>query len=319
MESVSCNLCQAETARHWLTSEDPVTGESFDIVQCSRCGLRYTNPRPTPDAMAVYYARPEKLSSIGRRVKRWLRRRRARWSAAGLPPGRVLEIGCGDGWMLDTLRAGGWEAVGTERSEGSAARARKLGLDVRVGDLAGHAFAAQSFDLVILWHVLEHLHDPLGTLTQVRRLIRPAGRLIVAVPNSDSWQMRLAGRRWVHLDVPRHLYHFNPATLGLLLPTAGFRARAWFWGISAYDIRGWWEMVTTYSASTATAATASLLAALMTPLAIGLSALAARRRASATIIVQALLGAQNSPLTNRRCFDIIGAHLLRKTLHNLNT
>lgn len=286
MESIACNLCRCPSATHWLTSINRVAGESFDVVQCPHCGLRYTSPRPTADELAAYYPEPPPPPRSARILRRWLRRRRALWSAAGLPPGRALEIGCGDGWMLDALRRLGWDVVGTERSPQGAARARSLGLDVRVGELAGCGFALQSFDLMILWHVLEHLHDPLGTLTEVRRLTRPSGRLVVAVPNVASWQARVAGRRWFHLDLPRHLYHFDPQTLAATLGRAGFHIQTWSFSCLAYEWRGWWELLSGWGRS---AWSAGALASLSAPLTVALSTVAAIRRAGAAISVQALL------------------------------
>ncbi len=284
MESNACNLCRHQSATHWLTSVDHISGEGFDIVQCSRCGLRYTSPRPTADEMAAYYSEPVAPSPPARILRRRLRERRARWCAAGLPPGRALEIGCGDGWMLETLRRMGWWVVGTERSPQSAVRAQSLGLDVRVGELAGCGFAPQSLDLVILWHVLEHLHDPLGALMEVRRLIHPSGRLVVAVPNAASWPARVAGRRWFHLDLPRHLYHFAPQTLAAMLGRAGFRIQTWSFSSPTYECRGWWELLRVWSRSDWLA---GALASLTTPLAVVLSTVAAFRGAGAAVSVHA--------------------------------
>ena len=288
MESIACNLCRHQSTTHWLTSVDRVSGEGFDIVQCSRCGLRYTSPRPTADELAAYYPEPAVPSRLARILTRILRRRlrerRARWCAAGLPPGRALEIGCGDGWMLETLRRMGWWVVGTERSPQSAVRARSLGLDVRVGELAGWGFAPQSFDLVILWHALEHLHDPLGTLIEVRRRMRPTGRLVVAVPNVASWQARVSGRRWFHLDLPRHLYHFDPQTLTAMLGRAGFHIQTWSFSSPTYECRGWWELLSAWGWSDWPA---GALASLTIPLAVVLSTVAAFRRAGAAVSVHA--------------------------------
>ncbi len=278
MQSVACNLCRHGATTPWLTATDRVTGESFDIVQCVHCGLRYTNPRPAPDEMATYYPGPARLSGLARVLRRRLRECRARWSATGLPPGWALEIGCGDGWMLDALRRMGWVVAGTERSQRSAASPRRLGLDVLVEGMAGGAFAARSFDLVILWHVLEHLHDPLGTLMEVNRIIRPGGRLVVAVPNIESWQARVAGRRWFHLEAPRHLYHFAPQTLDAMLERAGFQVTRWSFGQMAYELRGWWELFAYYARG---------LAILATLLMFPIFAVASRNRSTAAMAVQA--------------------------------
>jgi SAM-dependent methyltransferase len=195
-----------------------------------------------------------------------------------------LELGCGDGWLLEALRQAGWDVVGIERSEKAALRATRLGLDVQVGDWVGCGFPAASFDLVILWHVLEHLHDPLATLAEVHRVMRSSGRLVIAVPNVDSWQAKVAGRRWVHLDVPRHLYHFDPTTLESLLARAGFQAQVWSWFSPVYELRGWWEAVAAHAESRAVSRS---LQALTIPCALALSIVSAHRKASAAMTVQA--------------------------------
>ncbi|MFQ5854079.1 MAG: class I SAM-dependent methyltransferase [Anaerolineae bacterium] len=263
---------------------DRVTGQSFDILRCCQCGLRYTSPRPPADELAVYYPQPLDPPWLAQIVRRWLRRRRAQWSAAGQPPGRALEIGCGDGWMLNALRQAGWEVVGTERSEESAARPRNLGLDVRVGNVDRCGFPAASFDLVILWHALEHLDDPLATLIEARRIMCPTGRLVVAVPNADSWQARVAGRRWVHLDVPRHLYHFGPETLAATLERAGFSLETWSFSSLTYECRGWWDSP---AACVGSSMLTYALAGLLLPFAVTLSTIAAYRKASAAMTVRA--------------------------------
>jgi len=235
----------AHCTTHLFAASDYVTGEWFDVVRCNQCGLVYTNPRPTREGMPRYYP-PEYHAHhkdlLRRSVEaliRQVRYRRNREVLCWLPsdrPGRVLDIGCGQGWQLYDLRARGAEVVGTELSEDAARFARQeLGLDVRVGlledvrngmqwgSLPSPGFAAQSFDLIMAWHALEHLPSPRRTLTEAHRLLRPGGHLLIAVPNFDSLQARIAGQHWFHLDVPRHVYHFSRHTLVALLEDVGFR------------------------------------------------------------------------------------------------
>ncbi|MFQ5344107.1 MAG: methyltransferase domain-containing protein, partial [Anaerolineae bacterium] len=136
------------------------------------------------------------------------------------------------------------------------------------------------------WHVLEHLHDPLGTLMEVRCLMHPSGRLVVAVPNVASWQARVAGRQWFHLDLPRHLYHFDPQTLAAMLGRAEFSIQTWSFSSLAYECRGWWELLSAWGRSDRWPAGA--LASPTIPLAVVLSRVAAFRGAGAAISVQAL-------------------------------
>jgi len=138
--------------------------------------------------------------------------------------GRILDVGCGRGNFLEVMAARGFDVYGTEFSAVSAQRARMLFPDrIFLGEHATTELAEQQFDLITLWHVIEHLRDPYGTVCRLHKLLKPEGRLVLAQPNIDSWQARLGGAVWFHLDIPRHLYHFSPTTLAALLDQAGFR------------------------------------------------------------------------------------------------
>ncbi len=138
------------------------------------------------------------------------------------PGGRLLDVGCGSGLYLRAMRRLGWQVSGVELSAKAAAYAREaLGLDVREGSLEEAGFPDEHFDVVTLWHVLEHLPSPRRTLQEVVRVLKPDGILICEVPNIDSLQSRVMGHRWFHLDPPRHLYAFSPATLRAMLQAAG--------------------------------------------------------------------------------------------------
>ncbi len=101
------------------------------------------------------------------------------------------------------------------------------GLNFYKGELDSLPLEAESFDLVIVWHALEHVEDPLGTLEIAARLLCSSGRLVIAVPNFSSWQAQVFGPQWFHLDVPRHLYHFTPQTLEQGISRAGLRLDSW--------------------------------------------------------------------------------------------
>jgi len=210
-------------------------GECFDLRGCSACGLVSTWPAPTLETLeqayrSEYYgADTSKFVGL---VERWTRhaaRRRAATlvashaKAGGNAGGslRVLDIGCGRGVLLEGFRALGHDATGVER-KGSPFE----GLPgVVCGHLAALDFAPASFDLIVLWHVLEHLDDPRETLRQAQRLLRPDGSLFISVPNFGSLQSRLFRGYWFHLDLPRHLFHFNAGAMTRLLAACGFTPR----------------------------------------------------------------------------------------------
>jgi 2-polyprenyl-3-methyl-5-hydroxy-6-metoxy-1,4-benzoquinol methylase len=137
--------------------------------------------------------------------------------------GRALDIGCGNGSHLLALHALGWDVTGFDLHDKTDPAVREAGIPVWTGRLDALRPHRGTFDVVSMWHVLEHLHDPAAELAQVRELLSPEGTLVVEVPNSASAAAHLLGARWHQWDIPRHLSHFTPRTLARLFAGAGFR------------------------------------------------------------------------------------------------
>lgn len=139
-------------------------------------------------------------------------------------PSRVLDIGCSTGRFLAHMKSWGWEVQGVEPDSAAAGRAQALfGVPV-VNEAFGRGqFEPESFALVTMWNVLEHLPDPLDSLVEVARLLRPGGWFVAQVPNLKSLEVRLAGDKAFQLDLPRHFYHLEAATLSDLVTKAGLR------------------------------------------------------------------------------------------------
>jgi SAM-dependent methyltransferase len=229
--AVSCDHPSA-SQEVLFPARDYITGDAFQVLRCRDCGLAHTDPLPPAEQMRNYY--PTSYYGTERRFIKaidWLldrvnaRKARRLAGAAGSEPGSVLEVGCGHGLVLDQLRRLGWNVTGTEITEESSLYARQvLGLDVRIGDLRGLALPDDSYDLVIVWHVLEHLPDPEGQLREIGRILRPGGLLVVGVPNFGSTEALWARDKWFHLDVPRHLSHFSPKSLRHMFAAAGLES-----------------------------------------------------------------------------------------------
>ena len=186
-------------------------------ITCPRCGVATTDPWPGEAELAAAYGswyRPEsgRFSGAGDRFLRRSRGLLARRLDREAPPGRVLDVGAGDGALLDALHAAGREALGLERYA-----ARPDVVDTPLEDLEGE-FAA-----VVFWHSLEHLPRPAEALGHAAGLLAPGGLLVVAIPNSDSLQARAFGDRWLALDLPRHLVHVPAAALRRRLVEEGLR------------------------------------------------------------------------------------------------
>lgn len=145
---------------------------------------------------------------------------KARQAAAGLSLGAVLDVGCGTGEFLVEMRRRGWQGWGIEKEEAAAQIAREAGCPVLMGDLLDVDLEGRTFDLITLWHSLEHLPDPKGVLAELSRHLKSSGRLVIALPNPDSLDARFYRSRWAAWDAPRHLYHFRPTDLQQLLSQA---------------------------------------------------------------------------------------------------
>jgi 2-polyprenyl-3-methyl-5-hydroxy-6-metoxy-1,4-benzoquinol methylase len=216
-----CHLCGNAEHAPLLEAADPVTHTRFLIVRCKRCSLSFTNPRP--DAVSIHPFYPEDYRCHQRQTGKRYRRHNAHVQL--LPPHgqrRLLDVGCGAGRFLERMHALGWNVIGLDTSEVAVARIRECGFNAHVGTLPQSQWSDASFDAITLWQSLEHMHQPLEALQEVHRLLTPAGTLIVAVPNFDSWAALHFGSDWYGLDLPRHLTHFTPETLRGMLQQTGF-------------------------------------------------------------------------------------------------
>ncbi len=143
------------------------------------------------------------------------------WLKAGTR-GRLLDVGAGSGWLVEHMNDLGWQAEGLDFDLQSVASARERGLIFHQGGLPEQGFAEASFDAVTMSHCIEHVHDPLAWLVEVRRILRPGGRLALATPNNASFGHTTFGESWFALDPPRHLHLFNSAAMTSLMQRGGF-------------------------------------------------------------------------------------------------
>ena len=141
---------------------------------------------------------------------------------AGPEKGRMFDVGCGDGSVLKLAQELGWNAEGVDFDARAVDTARLKGLSVRLGGLAEQRYLDESFDLVLMSHVIEHIYDPAATFREIRRVLRPGGTLAVTTPNAGSWGHSHFGAAWRGLEAPRHLQIFNGKTLAALARSAGF-------------------------------------------------------------------------------------------------
>ena len=209
MTSASCAWC-GRPAR-------PVDGR---LAVCDGCGTATTYPVPDDAELTAAYNgwyRPATGRFAGggdvflRRSRAWLARRLDRLA----PPGPVLDVGAGEGALLDALRTRGRSALGLERASTRS--------DVRAGELTEFDERPGEWAAVVFWHSLEHLRDPGAALDRAAALLAPGGVVVIAVPNRASWQARAFGARWFALDLPRHLVHLPAGALMDGLAARGLR------------------------------------------------------------------------------------------------
>lgn len=236
----------------------------FPIVRCLRCSLCFVNPRPTREELPSYHpgefyyayrplVTPRGRAKVRAAFKRWtasahfgypmssgpvarafqwlvtypVQQRLARIVIPHDPPGRLLDVGCGSGeflhWMHGHSR---WEVHGVEPSPVGSAYARDvLGLDVVTGTLIDARWPSDHFDVVTFWDSFIHVPDPMETLSELRRILKPNGVATFIAPNIESYEAKVFGPNWFMLDVPRHLYHYSPRTITAMLERGGFRVR----------------------------------------------------------------------------------------------
>jgi SAM-dependent methyltransferase len=231
-----CNSCDSPLTQGLQAVRDPQSLETFDIRSCTSCGLGHTSP--IPEDLGAYYGE----AYYGKRhsfTDRYCLARRIRiLGSATSRKGTLLDIGCGDGNFLSAAIGHGWRGVGTDIG-GAAENARRAGLDVH-GSL-DEVRSKGPFDAVTMWHTLEHFTDPKSTLEGARSVLAQDGTLIVAVPDAAGLQASLFKGSWFHLDVPRHLYHFNRSALESLLSRAGFTVKKWHHQELELDVFGWMQ------------------------------------------------------------------------------
>lgn len=234
LEAPNCALCGCAEAETLFVARDRLLGQpgEFPVARCANCRLVFLKPRPTTAALSAYYPDAyypldEVPSAEARAVATDLLGKVTSWSRShGLKRPRLLDVGCGVGYFLHLAQDAGMQVRGLELSESAVNYARtNYGLNVAQGTLDEVTIAPESCDIVVLWHVLEHLPDPVAALRQISQILAPGGLLLAAVPNFGSIEARVFGRRWYSLDAPRHLYHFTPETLQRVVERAGLTPR----------------------------------------------------------------------------------------------
>jgi 2-polyprenyl-3-methyl-5-hydroxy-6-metoxy-1,4-benzoquinol methylase len=232
----NCLCCGGKDYELYVKAKDNYSTEYFDIVKCKECGFIFTNPRPNPHEISRYYTSPDYMShnshsrglvqSIYRYARKYMMRKKLALiqDVAGTEKNfAMLDFGCGTGDFLGFVKQHGIYAEGVEPD----AHAREVAKSVNNVDTysleSSEDITPGKFDVITLWHVLEHVHELHAQIDYFYRWLKPGGKLLIALPNINSYDAKKYGMYWDALDVPRHLYHYAPKNLQQIIEKHHFR------------------------------------------------------------------------------------------------
>ncbi|MCF3108623.1 class I SAM-dependent methyltransferase [Niabella sp. CC-SYL272] len=234
----ACPVCGSAQIRPvFLVKDYTVSGEVFPVEECRSCSLRFTQDVPDQLSIGPYYKSEDYISHSNTRkgfisrMYQMVRTRTTQQKAALVEryaqkrKGLLLDLGCGTGTFLNTMKNRGWEVAGLEPD----ADARKMAKQLYHLDIAPshelYQLNGEQFDAITLWHVLEHVHELHAYMEQLKKILKPDGVLLIAVPNYTSGDADVYEQYWAAYDVPRHLYHFSPKAMEVLTERHGLRIK----------------------------------------------------------------------------------------------
>jgi len=225
-----CPVCKTGSIAPVFSAKDnTVSHKNFEVWQCNACTARFTQDIPEQDAIGAYYASENYISHSDTKegLINWLyhtvrsRTLRSKMNLikaeTGLQRGNILDVGCGTGAFLHTMQQSGWKTTGLEPDETARAKAASL---YNINPLPSpelFKLASGSYDAITMWHVLEHVHQLHEYIDQLKSLLTEKGKLFIAVPNYTSSDAAAYKEHWAAYDVPRHLYHFSPQSMKILM------------------------------------------------------------------------------------------------------
>ena len=237
METLNtCPVCSKSEFTHYIKCKDfTVSGNWFNIEQCSNCSFLFTNPRPDQNEIGPYYksdnyiSHSNKSNGLFNKTYQFIRNIAINKKIELIKtffPGKgdieLLDIGCGTGEFLSACAKTGWRVEGVEPNDDARNQAKERHRLI-VNDENSLEKNQKQYNVITMWHVLEHVHSLNNRIDQVSKLIAKNGYVIIAVPNHTSSDAIIFKENWAAWDVPRHLYHFSPSTIKNLMANHGFK------------------------------------------------------------------------------------------------
>ena len=227
-----CPICKGTTFQDQIKCKDHTTSkETFTIASCTTCGLLATTPRPSGEHLHQYYLSPEYVSHTGGsksaidRLYIFARKKTLRWKYKLISkikePGLLLDYGCGTGEFLNAMKQAGWQVWGVEPSPLPRSKATELLMTPLTVASSLAKLPNGQYDVITMWHVLEHIEKIESTLQDVQHLLKQDGVIFVAVPNHESHDAKHYREHWAGYDVPRHLWHFSKPAIQRLFQNHG--------------------------------------------------------------------------------------------------
>ncbi len=240
-----CPICAGTIAEPHLQVKDySVSQLTFNLNKCTTCQLVVTTNAPNQTDIAQYYKFDEYIShtntnkglinKLYHKVRQITLLKKYNWvkKYTKKDSGILLDIGCGTGSFLHTMQLHNWTTKGLEPDAKARENAKKLYSIDALQPTELYNIETNSYDAVTMWHVLEHVHELQGYITQIKNILTTNGKLFIAVPNYTSYDAQYYNKYWAAYDVPRHLYHFAPNSIAQLATLNGFTLEAtlpmWF-------------------------------------------------------------------------------------------
>lgn len=232
----SCPNCGNKNIFKVFSVKDyTVSEEEFEIWECRNCTQRFTQNIPDQENIGKYYQSENYIShsdtskglinSLYHKVRKrtLIQKKNLIEKSTGKNKGNILDVGAGTGAFLNTMKNANWNDTGLEPDKTAREKALELyGINLQEAEKI-YSLPSESFDVITLWHVLEHVHELHKYLEQLKNLLSTDGNLFIAVPNYTSGDEKIYREYWAAYDVPRHLYHFSPKAMKILLNAHGLK------------------------------------------------------------------------------------------------